>query len=676
MRCGVRVGVLLCVALVLAAPARAADKAAIDRAVAAAVSYLKSTQDADGTWKHSRIGATALCGVALLEADVPPTDPAIQKAAKAVRAASIDCTYTYSLSLMIMFLDRLGDPADAELIESMAVRLLAGQDGTGGWSYDCPSLSPAEVQRLQAQLRQRPVLVAQPNPPEAVRGRKPFSNLTPEVQQQVGQAMAGGGANAGGNIAGGGDNSNTQFAILALWIARRQGIPVDLPVKRLDARFRTSQNLDGGWGYSPRPPNMPAQALAAMPTMMGGAGSTQAMTCAGLLGLAISYGTTIETTLRSGGVPGGSPLPAPRRPAIDISKDMTVQKAIAALGISLKQTFEGQPAQEQRPGANPGAPGATQFQGNTGNRAYYTLFSLERMAMAFGLEKIGGVDWYEHGSNLLLRTQGRDGSWSGEYADAGSDTCFAILFLRRANLVQDLSATLKGMTQDVRLKAGGVGGEALMAKNLGFKGGFGSKEDSGGSKPGGPAPGEKRPTPPVIGSAPPAASNAAEPSPSPTPAPRVEPDVARLGDELVNAPVGSQEETLTKLRDSKGSEYTDALAYAIHKLSGPVKVKARDALADRLTRMKVDTLTDKLKDDDLEVRRAAALAVAMKEDRTHIPRLIELLEDPEPPVAHAAHAALKALSSQDFGPAPEASRSDVGRAVSAWKEWWSKDGGK
>jgi hypothetical protein len=66
----------------------------------------------------------------------------------------------------------------------------------------------------------------------------------------------------------------------------------------------------------------------------------------------------------------------------------------------------------------------------------------------------------------------------------------------------------------------------------------------------------------------------------------------------------------------------------------------------------------------------------MKEDRTHVPRLIELLEDPEAPVAHAAHAALKALSGQDFGPGPEAARADVARAVAAWKDWWSKSGGK
>src|SRR5207302_4089676 len=67
---------------------------------------------------------------------------------------------------------------------------------------------------------------------------------------------------------GGGDNSNTQFAILGLWAARRHGVPVEKALARADSRFRTSQNGDGGWGYMP------------VPGMRGGVfgGSTSSMT--------------------------------------------------------------------------------------------------------------------------------------------------------------------------------------------------------------------------------------------------------------------------------------------------------------------------------------------------------------------------------------------------------------
>jgi HEAT repeat protein len=109
-------------------------------------------------------------------------------------------------------------------------------------------------------------------------------------------------------------------------------------------------------------------------------------------------------------------------------------------------------------------------------------------------------------------------------------------------------------------------------------------------------------------------------------------------------------------------------------LVGAVKSKARDALAERLTRMNVVTLKDKLQDDDLEVRRAAALATAMKEERTLVPRLIEMLTDDEAPVSRAALAALKSLTKQDFGPEAEATRAERDKAVVAWKSWWEKNG--
>jgi hypothetical protein len=137
-----------------------------------------------------------------------------------------------------------------------------------------------------------------------------------------------------------------------------------------------------------------------------------------------------------------------------------------------------------------------------------------------------------------------------------------------------------------------------------------------------------------------------------------------------------QQEALDKLRDTKGGEYTDALASAIPKLSGETKTKAREALSDRLSRMKPTTLAEKLQDDNAEIRRAAALACAMKEDKTNVPRLIELLEDKETLVARAAHAALKSLSGRDFGPAAGASRTEIAKAVADWKDWWSKQGGK
>ena len=231
---------------VLAVDARATDQGAIDRAVARGVGALRRLRQENGTWPCDQIGATALAGLTLLECGVRADDPDVRRAAEAVRGAGIEANQTYSLSLSILFLDRLGDAQDIPLIESMTVRLLGGQDaGSGGWSYTCPRLGPDEVRRLREHLRQRNELEGRRQPPREPGKRRTVQDLPREIRQQldrVGRAQAG-----GAGVGGGTDNSNTQFAVLALWVARRHGLPVEQALARIDARFRTSQNADGGW---------------------------------------------------------------------------------------------------------------------------------------------------------------------------------------------------------------------------------------------------------------------------------------------------------------------------------------------------------------------------------------------------------------------------------------------
>jgi hypothetical protein len=627
MRRGAGIAAAICATLLLAPAARAAGKEAIQRAVDRGLASLRGVQGPDGTWPGDQIGATALGGLTFLESGVKADDPAVARAAKTVREQSVTLDKTYSLSLAIMFLDRLADPADDELIDSMAVRLLGGQDPqSGGWSYNCPPLGEAEVRRLQAALRQRNELVARAAPPEAPKDRPSVQDLPPEIQQQlrlINQQQPVGQEAGGGRPA---DNSNTQFAVLALWIARRKGIPVETALRRIDTRFRLTQHPDGGWAYTP-PPGVPLGAVVEGPFQTMGA-----MTCAGLLGLALSHGSALEATLHTGPAGGAPPRGAAPR---DIGKDPAVLRGLRALG-----SFIGKPLPQlaiSNPMGNPAPPADGQGNG----RAYYFLFSLERVAVVYGLDKIGDKDWYNWGADALLACQNRDGSWTGEFGAA--DTCFALLFLRRANLAKDLTATLQG-----RVKDPGAELHAVDPATLG--------------KAGGPKP----PAAEVDRGGTPTATRPA--------APAVSPEAAQLSDELVKAGAARQAEVLRRLRDSKGPVYTDALAHAIHRLDGVLKGQARDALADRLTRMKKDTLDDKLRDDDLEVRRAAALAAAMKDEKAHVPRLIELLQDPEGDVARAAHAALKSLTNQDFGPARDASRADVARAATAWKDWWGRTG--
>jgi hypothetical protein len=149
-------------------------------------------------------------------------------------------------------------------------------------------------------------------------------------------------------------------------------------------------------------------------------------------------------------------------------------------------------------------------------------------------------------------------------------------------------------------------------------------------------------------------------------------EAALLSAELVYADSAQQAERLTRYRNEKGSVYTDAIVDALPSLNGEILQTARLSLAERLSRMTAATLRDRLGDLRPELRRAAALGWAMKEDRDAIPELIPMLADPDDFVVRGVNAALKSLTGQDFGPARNATPTERTAAVAAWKSWWKK----
>jgi hypothetical protein len=78
----------------------------------------------------------------------------------------------------------------------------------------------------------------------------------------------------------------------------------------------------------------------------------------------------------------------------------------------------------------------------------YCLWAVERWAVLYQLAKIEGKDWFVWGLELLHKHQQADGSWhshAGPGSDNLTDTCFALLFLQRANLAKDLTDKLQEM---------------------------------------------------------------------------------------------------------------------------------------------------------------------------------------------------------------------------------------
>ncbi len=125
---------------------------------------------------------------------------------------------------------------------------------------------------------------------------------------------------------------------------------------------------------------------------------------------------------------------------------------------------------------------------------------------------------------------------------------------------------------------------------------------------------------------------------------------------------------LEQLKDRKGSKYTDALADAIERVAADVKPLARGLLAQRLMRMTDRTLEAKLKNQNAEVRAAAARAVGYKES----PLLMEvaaLLSDRSPLAATNAKTTLVKLTGEDLGPPENASFSQWFAAKQRWEKF-------
>jgi hypothetical protein len=560
--------VLALVALLPAAPpaAAAVTEAAIQRAVTAGRKALHATLAGNlpRGGQHGVGGVTLSC-LALVESGQPRTDPVVRTAIQVVRLNAVTETKTYHLALGIMLLDKLGTPADTALIQSMGVRLLAGQKAEGEWTYDCPAdaIDDTERRRLVAILEQQSKGKRGPADAEEPTAAGAPAKLPVEVEQQL--------ARLANRIAatGGGDNSNTQFALLGLWTARRHGLPVDAALARADKRFRETQSKAGGWPYTP------------------GGGEAPAMSCAGLLGLAYAHAVAGDRK--------------------DAGNDPAIKNGLLYLGNLL----------------NPQAGPLPPYRMN-----HYFLWSMERVAVAYGLDTIGDRDWYDWGAEALVVGQQPTGLWSRDYGPE-ADTSFALLFLGRANLAKDLSRKLRGKVND-------PGKRTLR---------------SGGVLP-----------PPAVSATGAGADGLAE--------------ARRLSEALLGAAPSKQAAMLEQYRDGKGVAYTEALARALPRLTGETQKLARDALAERLARMTPATLRARLGDADAEMRRAAALACGLKEDKSLVPDLIARLSDDDAKVGRAARVALRHVTGEDFGPDIEATPAERGRAIDAWKAWWRKRAGK
>jgi hypothetical protein len=405
-------------------------KAAIEKGAA----WLKKQQSPDGSFQVVPVGAgadppgkyeshyvqgtTALGLLTLLKCGVKPDDKAIEKGFNWLMEQPL--TRTYSVAMTILALEaRFAPKGDVlEKNKDKPYETVA----RGNWNKIARPVDKKWLDDLVKWLlsKQAKSVWRYPSPGEA--------------QDQ--------------------DNSNTQYAVLALKSASRLGceIPEDtwrrvaeyfvlqqdptgpdvdaFPVPAADGPIRPVEKKEGttvdkasdphklkarGWSYAPRP---------VVPVAEGPAGSQA----------------------KPGAPAPPPPAPPANVPIHEVSTGSMTNSGIAAL-VCCKSELERDKAwwakwgprvdQGIRDGCAWLAHNFTVHQ-NPPARGwkYYYLYGLERAGVMAGTYELGKHDWYDEGALHLLELQQQaEGSWPADsLLSEFTDTCFALLFLRRGTI--------------------------------------------------------------------------------------------------------------------------------------------------------------------------------------------------------------------------------------------------
>ena len=304
------------------------DPAAVLESIDRGVTYLKK-QARDGHWDDGvgyEGGVTALCTLALLNAGVEADDPVVKAAIDYLSRANVDKTYTVSLQTMVL---ATADSQRYRLridknVEWLEKNQVKNGDRAGSWSYPGP----------------------------------------------------------------GGDPSNAQFAVLALYEAQRVGAKVNKETWTLaNGYWRRIQNKDGSWSYP-------------------GAPASGSMTCAGLGALAIIAKAIDEGDAR---VKGDRV-----QCCVEHEDDKAIEEGLAWLGRNFSVR------------RNPSRGARNQVW------HYYYLYGLERAGRLTARRFIGEHDWYREGTEYLVNVQDPLlNSWQGGDRNSQIGTAMALLFLSK-----------------------------------------------------------------------------------------------------------------------------------------------------------------------------------------------------------------------------------------------------
>ena len=346
----------------------------IDQAIRKGAEYLK-TAPSTGDFLHANCDELIL--LTMIHAGVPENNPKYDEYLRHCLQAPLE--KTYKVACLAMALEELDADRYQTKIAQCAQFLVDNQAKNGQWSYGAP-----------VDLKNLPYVEVARKVESGVRpGARDFGTNIRE-HKKPSKAIAVTQTKTTGDK---GDNSNSQYAALGLRACHDANIKLPLECLALARKWwveaqcpdegdgakagKNSVNSGGdttriqGWNYQ-----KPGEGE-------GSAKPTHAMT-AGAVGATVIYEYMMGK---------------------DFKKD-----AVTRAGVNwIAKNF-------------------------AVNDNLYYMYALERAGMLYDTVKFGDHDWYLEGAKSIVRAQKDDGSWGHrEKAEQNTwDTCFAILFLKKA----------------------------------------------------------------------------------------------------------------------------------------------------------------------------------------------------------------------------------------------------
>ena len=392
-------------------PPNEVDQIKVDLTIEKGVKYLKA-RNADHLkifqFINRPMSHCELVAFTYVHADVPDSDADLKALIDDMIQRQLAATYCVSLQAMV--LEEVERVKYQKRIAQCAQFLIDNQSAQGWWGYGSPSIF---VDDVTYDLPKRKDVASGGGvpigggarefqlPSNGQRVKPPVKNRIKVVKKRDGEEH---------------DNSNSQYATLGMRACHDAGIilppnVIDLSIKW----FRDSQKkeqaqeeelVEGGVNGPevPKGGTVASVRRKAMPegwSYTGNAHPAYGSMTAGAVG-SLSIWDYIKDNDDG------------KKRSWKTDKD--IHEGLVWLAKNFSVTY------------NPGPYEHANDEVNSKHQYLYYMYALERAGMLYGTEVIGAHKWYPEGAKVLIDTQKADGSWG----DGTVDTCFAILFLKRA----------------------------------------------------------------------------------------------------------------------------------------------------------------------------------------------------------------------------------------------------